>query len=59
MQAQQEAYTNLTHQGQKPKGRKNSTLNPEKGDFKHNKLKNEKAENIAQMKEETRNTQTK
>ena len=30
---------------QKPKGRKNSTLKPGKGDLKHNKfLKNEKAE---------------
>ena len=25
--------------GQKPKGRKNSTLKPGKGDLKHNKLK--------------------
>ena len=46
-------YTGLTKTtgptlgGQKPKGRKNSTLKPGKGDLKHNKLKNniEKAEN--------------
>ena len=42
------AYTNQCTNlgGQKPKGRKNSTLKPGKGDLKHNKLKknNEKAE---------------
>ena len=37
--------TGPTLGGQKPKGRKNSTLKPGKGDLKHNKfLKNEKAE---------------
>ena len=30
--------------GQKPKGRKNSTLKPGKRDLKHNNLNNEKAE---------------
>ena len=30
--------------GQKPKGRKNSTLKPDKRDLKHNNLNNEKAE---------------
>ena len=39
--------TGPTLGGQKPRGRKNSTLKPGKGDLKHNKLKyiyNEKAE---------------
>ena len=43
-----EAYTTTgqTLGGQKPKGRKKSTLKPGKGDLKHNKLKkyNAKAE---------------
>ena len=49
--AQISPYTKLTQitgptlGGQKPKGRKNSTLKPGKGDLKHNKfLKNEKSE---------------
>ena len=44
---------------QKPKGRKNSTLNPGKGDLKHNKLKKKmrRQRNTAQMKEQTRNTE--
>ena len=43
--------------GQKPKGRKNSTLNLGKGDLKHNKLKKimKKQRNATQMKEQTRN----
>ena len=43
---------------QKPKGRKNSTLKPEKGDLKHNKLKiiiiKKREINTTQMKEQTR-----
>ena len=39
---------------QKPKGRKNSTLKPEKGDLKHSKLKKKimkRQRNTAQMKD--------
>ena len=58
--------------GQKPKGRKNSTffkeriqlsLKPGKGDLKHNNFKKKKMmkrqRNTAQMKGQTRNTESK
>ena len=38
--------TGPTLGGQKPKGRKNSTLKPGKGDLKHNKLKNNNNEKV-------------
>ena len=58
-------YTKLTQTtrptlgGQKPKGRKNSTLKPGKGDLKHNKLKKKmkRQRNITHTKEQTRNTE--
>ena len=50
--------TGPTLGGQRPKGRKNSTLKPRKGDLKHNKLKKimKRHRNTTQMKEQTRNT---
>ena len=63
--AQISPYTKLTQtpgqnlEGQKPKGRKNSTLSLGKGDLKHNKLKKlmKRQRNTTQMKEQTRNTE--
>ena len=45
--------------GQKPKGRKNSTLKSGKRNLKHNKLKKlmKRQRYTTQMKEQTRNTE--
>ena len=52
--------TGLNLGGQKPKGRKNSTFKPGKGDLKHNKLKKtiimKRQRNTTKMVEQTRNT---
>ena len=51
--------TGPTSGGQKPKGRKNSTLKSGKRNLKHNKLKKlmKRQRNTTQMKEQTRNTE--
>ena len=51
--------TGQTLEGQKPKGRNNSTLKPGKGDLKPNKLKKimKRQRNTTQMKEQARNTE--
>ena len=54
-------WTKLTHQGQKPKGRRNTALSPGKGDCQWSKLEKKKLKrqrNREQMKEHSTNSHT-